>query len=193
MTSELHITKHVKGKLKGIASINTSPLENIFCRAMATVEGTVCSKCYARRLSSFRKSMEIEFKGNSLLLMQDSVDFALPIFANVKYVRFHSYGELINEIHLKHFYAICKVNPIVKFALWTKRVELVWSLQEPVPPNLSLVYSTSDLNPPLPIIPEGFHHCYSVYTVGEPCGDDCLKCLKCWDTSQKTHIKQLLH
>lgn len=188
---ELHITKHT-GKLEGIPSINTSPLENTFCKMMSERGEFICSHCYAQRLSKFRSSMEKKFKDNLVILREYPMAARIPVFNN-RYVRLHSFGELVNEAHLANFYDIAEANPDVVFALWTKREDVVRRLHRIKPRNLSLVYSIASLDPVENEIPEGFNHSYAVFSEGQSCGARCLDCLKCWDTKKSYKIRQKLH
>lgn len=171
----LHITTH-SGKIAGIPSINTSPNANPFCAAMATCKDHVCSSCYARRLTSFRTSLEKACLSNLSILSTYPMQAPIPVF-NAKYVRFHSFGELLNEAHLLNFADIALHNPNTTFALWTKRKDLILSI--PLPRNIILNYSEPKLNGPTSFN-GGFDHTYVVNDHGDPCGDSCLNCLRCY-------------
>lgn len=60
-------------------------------------------------------------------------------------VRFHSFGELLNMIHLNNFVRIAKALPKTTFALWSKRIDLIKKLKDK-PKNLILIYSTPRLD-----------------------------------------------
>jgi hypothetical protein len=188
----LSISTH-SGKLGGIPSINTSPYRNEYCSVMSAVPGTVCSVCYARRLTWFRKALETICVDNGDLLRVYPMAARVPWFAE-RYVRLHSFGELINVAHLLNFYDIARGNPEVTFALWTKRKELVKRGGTP-PDNVVLIYSVTQLDPPKRLlrVPRGFHHTYAVFTTGPDCGARCLDCLRCYTRESPGVIRQRMH
>lgn len=192
MSEQVHITRHTSGKLAGIVSINTSPLTNEYCRFMAKQESSICEKCYARRLMGFRRNMSHRFEENGRLLSEAPLE-QVPLF-NERYVRFHSFGELINDQHLLNFIEIARANPHTTFSLLTKRVGLVHKYIDEVPHNVVLTFGDLWLDPlVLTPIPKGFDHSYGVYSTGEPCGKECLSCLKCYTKGVHMHIRQKLH
>jgi len=187
----LKITKH-SGKLAGVPSINTSPRENAYCERMSKIPGSVCQHCYARRLVGFRAALARLCVTNGELLSTYPMAAEMPRF-DVPYVRFHSFGELINVAHLMNFYDIAAANPATVFALWTKRRDIVAQVKTKRPENLVLVYSVSKLDPPRVRIPADFDHAYAVYTTGPDCGTSCLDCLKCYNRTDRRIIRQRLH
>jgi hypothetical protein len=194
MTAQLHLTRH-KGKLDGVPSINTSPHENEYCEVMSAVPGMVCGVCYARRLTLFRRTLERLCVSNGDLLRVYPMPCPVPRF-NERYVRLHSFGELINKAHLMNFYDIAQGNPQTTFALWTKRRDWVQGSKRKRPDNMILIYSVTQLDPPerLMKVPKGFDHVYGVYTSGPECGDRCLSCLKCYSRGDEPRvIRQRAH
>jgi len=192
MPEQVHITRHVSGKLAGIVSINTSPTSNQFCINLAKNDKTICSHCYARRLVGFRRSLAAKLEMNTRLLTEaplETVPKNLP-----RYVRLHSFGELINDQHMENFIEIALANPQTTFSLLTKRPEIVARYIDVMPYNIVLTYSSPWLDAPASAqIPSNFDHSYSVFSVGEPCGTECLKCLKCYTKGVHLKIRQLLH
>jgi hypothetical protein len=196
--SELFVTLHQKGKLKGLYSINTSPLENAFC---ASKPSEVCQHCYAQRLSRFRSRVEQRYAENLKLLSSGKIE-SVPYFAKNSVVRLHSFGELANRVHAENFFEIARQSPDAVFALWTKRPELLEGLAKPR--NLVLILSVPELNctdsvlvekaDKMPVMFDG------LYAVGDaehgynPCGDDCSCCRKCYTLdTDRFLIKQRLH
>lgn len=191
---KLFVTQHNDGKLEGIQSLNVDPLSIDFCNAMASRPGTVCEKCYARRLLKFRANARRRYKANLQIMLDENTMFAFPRFTSL-YVRLHSFGEIVSYSHVCQLYSIVEANPERHFALWTKRPEYISMMHRAKPRNLSLVYSVSELNPKEEqcVLPPGFDHTYAVYKDAPQCGDKCLDCLKCWSTAKHHLIRQGLH
>lgn len=193
----VHVSTH-QGKLEGILSISTSTLDNKFCKS---IPEPICSYCYARRLEILRPSLHHILAKNSEILSSGQLpDDLLPRFQSGQYVRFNSFGELINEAHLQNLLSICRVNPDTHFALWTKRVDLL-PQSKPKPPNLTVVYSWGPLDPPdsyLNAIPSTWKwvdHIFAVYTKPSPainCFGKCKDCLLCYKPDGPRIIRELL-
>ena len=131
----LKLTKPtVDAKMDSIPSLNTSALQNEYCIAMSKTDA-VCKSCYAQRAEKCRKTMSDNFVENSRVLSDDllTVEQIKALKINSVIFRFHSFGELINEIHFLNFLAICNCYPLTMFSLWSKRSNIVQSL------NLQLV------------------------------------------------------
>jgi len=193
----LHITKH-KGKLADIDSVNVSCF-NDFCDIFSEIPNYVCARCYGRRMESFRSRLRAQLEKNAKLLSTSALKPAeLPFFIPGSYVRFNSFGELLNETHLENLYAICRKNPKVHFALWTKR-DLLVKTSERRPKNLVLVYSEPLLDAQYPIVPFQFDYVYVVHSKNsgvKPCGDLCASCLRCYTKplpGADRVIRQLIH
>jgi len=191
----IHVTFHTsrkgKNKMESMVSINTDTYNNPFCQRMSQVPGSVCSSCYAMRLSQYYgKKSTAPFVRNGELLNSYMEDWQIPRL-NVAYCRFHSFGELESDLHFLNLVRIAKANPDTTFALWTKRPNLV--TLEIVPPNMILVYSMLMLNAP-GVIPKGFYKCFSVHTDDRVmnCEESCFSCLKCYRWDGDVFIKERL-
>jgi hypothetical protein len=192
----IHITKRHSGKMKNMVSINTSCLENDFCKVRTS---GVCKSCYAKRAESYRKALHDRFKANSEILSFPILDTSvLPKFNNL-FVRFHAFGELINRVHFINFCKIAENNPNTVFALWTKRPELVNINIKPV--NMILIYSEPELNAEKDTIPVGFDKVFKVYTkefiekngiVLNCHAKNCFECRLCYTHNNTTVIKEML-
>lgn len=180
MKYAVHVTYHKgSGKMRNMVSINTDTYTNPFCQAMSKIEGSVCAKCYAMRLSKLygKDSMQI-FVRNGAILSDEIQDWQIPRL-NVAFCRFHSFGELLSDIHFVNLVRIAKANPDTHFALWTKRPKLVAT--QLAPPNLVLVHSTLMINGD-PYIPPGFHKSFTVRDDMQllNCNESCFDCLACY-------------
>jgi hypothetical protein len=187
---KLHITIHTKGKLAGIESLNTSSRKNGFCQLMAMKQKNICSHCYSSRLTGIRPALEKRLVENLYLLSEYPLKVMPKI--NSLYFRFHSFGELANLNHYMNFLDICKANPGVIFSLITKRRGIIKCFAS-TPQNLVLTYGYRELDTPTQGIPPLFDNSYAVYSDGQPCGEKCLECLRCYDKIGRHNIRQKIH
>ena len=194
----IHITTH-KGKLDKIPSLNTDNTTNEFCKSMSKCRNLICSKCYANRLLAFRKSLKEKLEVNSEIMSTRILkQNEIPIFNNL-YVRFNSFGELINRIHLQNILLICINNPRTTFTLWSKRANLIKELPSK-PNNLILIYSNPIINPVSTKIPKGYDKIFNVYTkafikennININCLKSCMNCLKCYTFNNIKQINEVI-
>jgi len=193
--TEIHITTHSKdGKMRDMLTISTSPYENRFCKKMSENKDLICHSCYAFRLCNIRPSLRHALEKNSILGKRLLPKPQLPVF-NSRWVRFNSFGELLNLLHYKNLIKIAFKNPNTMFSLWTKRQNLVQRVKQ-VPKNLILIYSFPELNPHDLKIPKKFHKGFAVFTSKEAkargiefnCQKKCVECLKCYSKNDTSLI-----
>ena len=185
----------MSGKLKGIPALNTSPLNNKFCKAMSKKKDSICGSCYSiNMLSTFRKSADAPFrKYGEFLSSKIHPPEYLPKPPNALYVRFSAHGELINVDHAVNLFQICDSSPNTTFTLWTKRYNLVWRAIEyyKKPKNLILIYSAIGLDQEKRL-PMHFDKVFIVQAKKNDktnCFGKCIDCLKCYTkTDTTTHI-----
>ena len=185
----------MSGKLKGIPALNTSPLNNEFCKAMSKKKDSICGSCYSiNMLSTFRKSADAPFrKYGEFLSSKIHPPEYLPKPPNALYVRFSAHGELINVDHAVNLFQICDSSPNTTFTLWTKRHNIVWRAIEYYgkPKNLILIYSAIGLDQEKRL-PMHFDKVFIVQTKKNDktnCFGKCIDCLKCYTkTDTTTHI-----
>ena len=147
----IHISK-LNGKLKDFQAISVNTVSNTFCQVMHNTkrDDIICRKCYSfATLESkrFGSNLEKALQRNSDLLSKPLDEDCIP-FINAAYFRFDAHGELINCTHFENLILIAKHNPHCKFALWTKRKDIVnlvkYNMEQdntPFPDNLILVWS----------------------------------------------------
>ena len=185
----------MSGKLKGIPALNTSPLNNEFCKAMSKKKDSICGSCYSiNMLKTFRKMCDAPFQryGEFLSKKVHPSEY-LPKPPNALYVRFSAHGELINLNHTINLFKICGLSPNTTFTLWTKRKGLVWKAIKQIgkPSNLILVYSAMGLDVET-TVPKYFDKVFIVQTKKNDktnCFGGCIDCLKCYTkTDTTTHI-----
>ena len=185
----------MSGKLKGIPALNTSPLNNKFCKAMSKKKDSICGSCYSiNMLSTFRKSADAPFrKYGEFLSSKIHPSEYLPKPPNALYVRFSAHGELINVDHAVNLFQICDSSPNTTFTLWTKRYNIVWRAIEyyKKPKNLILIYSAISLDQKK-TLPMHFDKVFIVQAKKNDktnCFGKCIDCLKCYTkTDTTTHI-----
>ena len=124
----IHISK-LNGKLEGFQAISVNTLSNDFCQAMHNIkrDDVICRKCYSfATLESkrFGSNLEKALQRNSDLLSKPLDEDCVP-FINAAYFRFDAHGELINRVHFENLILIARNNSHCKFALWTKRKDIV--------------------------------------------------------------------
>ena len=199
MPSVVHVTTHKSGKLAGFKSINTSSLLNGFCEKTSKLGGgIVCSYCYSRRMESYRKTLHAALVRNSALLSAPLADDQLPRFAEGEIVRFNSFGEIINDDHMRNIVRICNLSPKAVFALWTKRIGTVISVLDEVgkPSNLQLIESWPLLDGSRANrLPKYFDRIFYVQRIATDrinCSAKCASCMKCYTKGGPTAIYELL-
>jgi len=184
------------GKMDHINSINTNPLTNDFCMKMSLNSHSVCSKCYSLRSCKRWKSMQIPLDKNGIELSECILPMSDLPYINALIFRFSSHGELINYRHLINLLKICRKNPKVVFALWSKRLDLIKRMVNK-PKNLIIVYSSPIINKVSENILNDNKNIDKVFTVFSKdyakkhsitinCEKKCFKCQKCYNLNDKT-------
>lgn len=204
---QLHITTHTNGKLKHIVSINTSTLWNEFCNKMGKRDlarrnrecKSVCELCYAEKNEKVRKQLEVCLQNNTEILTKKVLTEEEILFLNNSYVRFHSFGEFVNEIHVQNFLNIAKHNPQTTFCLMTKRYDLI--MKYPKLKNIIYIASSPIINIKIQNqeILDYFDKVFTVYSdKNSACGKincaglSCITCKKCYTRRGTKYINELL-
>jgi hypothetical protein len=190
----VHITQG-SGKMENICSVNVSSLQNEFCKQMSQQKNTVCGKCYSNRYSKLRPTLEKRILENSDLLSTRLLEpEEVPLF-NARYVRFNSFGEIINEIHYLNLIQIANSNPHTTFGLWTKRSNIV--MRYPKEPNIKYIFSPLGLEKPklgLNVI-KFFDKVFMVHKKDSSiinCKGKCIDCLLCYTDNDTKFIHEKL-
>ena len=127
----------------------------------------------------------------------------LPTINNI-YFRFEAFGDLNNATQVVNYFNICKKNPKVKFALWTKNPDYIAEAiagGDEKPENLNIVLSSLFINKerknPFPFVDK-------VFTVYDPqhieqnnieinCGArNCFACGLCYEKNNVNVINEKL-
>lgn len=212
MRSKLFISTNLGGKLKGITGITTYHGSCEFCKKMQKDEKNVCRFCYAKDIDKRNWTNAIEnYKENTKKLSEHMYRSELPNLmydnAGTNLVRFDTHGEVPNLECLINFLKIARANYRFRFALWTKRTDLLIEAAEKgiiTPKNVCIVVSSIRLNEPISqdmldklqkagVFVDTVFTVYTDKYIAEnnikiTCGDrDCAKCLKCYTH----HYKQI--
>ena len=183
------------GKLEHFLSVNTSSLENSFCQIMGLKGDSVCSKCYSDRYAKMRPNLEKVLTTNSDTLSTRLLkDDEIPFF-NARYVRFNSFGELINDIHYQNLLLIADKNPHTIFGLWTKRAKTV--MKHKKRKNIKYIYSIREINSSKVSekISNYFDKIFAVKSKDGPeinCKGKCINCLLCYTDNDTKFIYEKL-
>lgn len=211
--NQIHITKDHSGKMFGMQSISTSCLCNENCKRYCQIEGSICEWCFVQSMLEYRANMRPCLKRNTEILTSSILnDDDLPLI-NACYFRFEAFGDLNNDIQLINYINICKKNPDVHFALWTKNLHILKQVFEgrfnnqksKKPKNLVVVLSSMFVNGHNSIsvdqLPWYVDKTFTVYDknyikengVEINCGaKNCLKCHKCYKKTGAVEIREQL-
>lgn len=198
----LKLTKPTQeAKMDSIPSLNTSALQNDYCIMMSKTDA-ICKDCYSRRAEKCRRTMENNFIENSTILSSDLLthDEIKQLKINSVVFRFHSFGELINEIHFLNFLAICEYYPLTMFSLWSKRSNIIQKVlkSNKKPKNLRIVYSNPTIDNVMNDneIPKYFDQTFNVVKTTDldkvNCVGHCFDCQKCYGNRKNITIKTIV-
>lgn len=195
-TEMLYATVHKsrkgeKSKMDGLVSINTNPTMNPFCNKMRSKD-TICKSCYSKRYEYFPNTVKRLTDNTNILLSKDFDIKCVPNLNTYRFVRLHSFGELINSTHYRNLLSIVKAFPDTTFTLWTKRKEIVQKIEKPT--NLILIYSSPKLNK-VSALPDKFDKVFTVFDkdfegVDINCQKQCISCLKCYTYNDTMFINE---
>ena len=197
---ELKITNHTNtGKMAGFRSLNTSVEKNAYCSKMRAKD-SICKSCYAATMEKQFKGLRINIQANGDMLSSRILErHELPRINDLSF-RFHSTGELINEIHFINFINIALDNPRTRFVLWSKRSDIIKKAltKRSLPDNFKLVFSNAKIDSKDIKPPQHFIKVFSVYSKGNPteaainCHGKCLDCMKCYSDNSITNIREVI-
>jgi hypothetical protein len=187
----VHISK-MSGKLDGLRAISTNTVTNSFCIKMNAVDDKkkICTHCYSHTmLKSYRKNMAPALQRNSdLLSSRRLLKEELPVILDA-FFRFSAHGELINDLHFKNLLDIVNRNTHCRFALWTKRKDIVSRVLNSSmdkPENLNLIYSNPTISNVMKKVPKHFDKTFNNVLEDEHVemqnctGQQCKNCLICY-------------
>jgi hypothetical protein len=198
--SPIHVSDNMSGKMDGIPSISTSCVCNPICIARMKNGNSICAKCFAvatiKHYGALGKALESNFH-----LLNDSVlDLdLLPRFkSSVEIVRIESFGDVASVTQAVNYANICKVNPNVTFAWWSKNMSIIKKAFDIVgkPNNVIMVESApmldTEIQPSCDIVDKTFT-VYTKMSHNINCGKrSCMKCRRCYRKDTEKSVKELL-
>lgn len=197
--SPIHVSDNMSGKMDGIPSISTSCLCNPICKARQKDGNSICAHCFAVGTIKQYSSLGINLENNFYLLNSMVLPLEmLPRFGNVSIVRIESFGDVASVTQAINYANICKVNPQVTFAWWSKNMGIIKKAFDKVgkPNNVIMVESAplmdTEINPSNKYVDKTF----TVYTKESQninCGKrSCLTCRRCYRKDTEKSVKELL-
>ena len=164
---------------------------------LAKVEGTPCSKCYARKLQKLRPSVNHGWKANlekwnnsDPEMWSQAMAFQIIKYNTDGFHRWFDSGDLQSVAMLAAIVAVCKMTPRIKHWLPTQERGIVQEFIRQgnvIPDNLVIRISGSKINGPAP----KFANTSTVFdkhgeVIGKECkarsrGNQCGPCHACWD------------
>lgn len=198
----IRFNMNMSGKMAGVNCLSTSNLVNPFCAARKKDPASICSKCFAdttvRRYSALNTNME----RNTLILTTTLYSVEDMPIINAAIFRLESFGDLINDIQCINYFRLCKANPHVRFALWTKNPGIVRRAlkQESKPGNLVILLSSHKIGEKVnPARFDFVDKTFTVYRKNEMppekinCGARaCLACQRCYSKDTENEIREYL-
>jgi len=208
--SGLKFTTNHTGKMEGMYSLSTSVLLNENCRERAKNPLTICSKCYAKKMTHNYKDLEKCLEQNTEILTSSIIPVEKLPYINAHSFRLEAFGDLINSNQVINYFNLCKKNSSVHFAIWTKNPFIISnaiSKGYKKPANLIVIYSSPfiDKKVTLEEIQKHFPFVDKVFTVYSSeetaaannatinCGSKkCIECLNCYRKTGNDEISELL-
>lgn len=194
---------NMSGKMDGIPCLSTSNLLNPFCACRKNNPDLICSRCYADGTCKRYGALAANMERNTQILTSRLFELdELPII-NAMIFRFEAFGDLINATQCRNYFRICKVNPGVRFALWTKNPGIVRqaiAAGESKPDNLVILLSSAEIGKRCDASRWEFvDKTFTVYRKdqmpdsGINCGARaCLTCQRCYRKDTETDIRERL-
>ena len=198
--SPVIVSDNMSGKMTGLPSISTSVLENPICQKRRQDKNSICAKCFAASTAARYSSLAKNLASNLELLTgeilpADVLPRFIPELSNI--VRFESFGDLASVNQAINYLNIARVNPGVRFAIWTKNIGFLARAVETVgkPENVRVIYSSPIINQAINVekTQQSFPCIDAVFTVYDKkhvaennvdinCGaKSCITCRNCYD------------
>lgn len=198
--SPVHVSDSMSGKMAGIPSISTSCLCNPICIQRMKDGNSVCAHCFAEATLTRYKAAGAAMESNYKLLTDSVLPLEmLPVFCNVSIARIESFGDLANVTQAINYANICKVNPNVRFAWWTKNAAILKKAFDIVgkPANVVIIESAPKLDAEITASNEYVDKTFTVYTKASPdfinCGARCCAtCRRCYSFDTEKAVHELL-
>ena len=202
---EISVVGNGNSKMPG----STFSTDSFSCKVgskLAKIEGSVCNKCYARRIQTFRKNVDKSWKDNYLKATtmiasnpekwSDAVAFQIKRIATKTgeyYHRWFDSGDLDSVDMLRAIVRACKKTPAIKHWLPTREAQIVKEYRKQYgvePPNLVIRVSATMVGDK-PIKGHALTstvHLKGQQSYGHLCpapkqNNNCGSCRACWSTN----------
>jgi hypothetical protein len=202
--SPVCVSDYMSGKMFGIPSISTSCLVNPICQKRMKDGESICAHCFAEATLSRYKAAGQNAESNYHLLTESVLPLEmLPVFCNVALVRIESFGDVANVTQAINYANICKVNPSVHFAWWSKNMSIIKKAFDIVgkPQNVIMVESSEKLNVAKAPSTEYVDKVFTVYdaktieseNININCGARCCAtCRRCYSAETEKVVSEKL-
>lgn len=198
----IRFNMNMSGKMAGINCLSTSNIINPFCAARKKDPNSICSKCYADTTCKRYSALNVNMIKNTEILTTTLFDISEMPMINASIFRLEAFGDLINKTQCINYFRLCKANPNVRFALWTKNPGIVRQAikTEEKPDNLVILLSSAKIGVKIdasifPFIDKTF----TVYRKNEMTEDkincgarSCLACQRCYSKDTENDIREYL-
>ena len=193
---------YMTGKMEGITCLSTSNLCNPFCAARKDRKDMICSRCYADASCKNYKGLRDNMARNTEILTTNLFD-TFPVI-NAMIFRLEAFGDLVNCTQARNYLRLCKANPGVRFALWTKNPGILAQAikLEGKPENLVCILSSAKFNETCDASRWSFiDKTFTVYDKATIAAQNvainggsrnCLACQRCYHKNTETNIREQL-
>ena len=168
---------------------------------LATIGGTICNKCYAKKgmyvfkttRAAMQRRLDAITSPNWVAALVTLID-AQADYNDTPHFRWHDSGDIQNLKHFAKIVRIARLMPHIQFWIPTREIGIVshYRKYRDIPANLIIRESTAMINAPIPIattgrtystvhtdtVKQGANECIARYQAGE-----CRDCRACWDTT----------
>ena len=202
--SPVAVSDYMSGKMTNIPSISTSCVVNPICQARMKDPTSICAECFAngvvKRYSELGKNLESNYYLLTTSVLPES---ELPRFKeSVQVVRIESFGDVANVTQAINYINICKANPHVVFAWWSKNTKIINAAFDLVgkPRNVIMVESSEKLNVQKELS-ANFDKVFTVYDEAHIVGQNidincgarsCDTCRRCYSHDTAVVVKERL-
>ena len=205
IVNSLYFTTNHTGKMKGMNSLSTSPLENPICMERSKDVRSICHECYSIAMQAIFSPLAELLKKNTEILTTTIIPVEYWPMVNTLFFRLESFGDVQNTIQVNNYCNFAERNPHCNFAVWTKNIafyDMVFKTRKK-PENLIIIFSSHYLNTEAVIDRFPFvDKVFTVYTAEHAienkikitCGGrKCIECLRCYTKTDKVeYVNELL-
>ena len=204
--SPICVSDNMSGKMLGIPSTSTACVCNPICIERMKNGLSICAHCFAEATVNHYPGLRENTISNYHLLTEQVLPLdMLPRFDVNKsdIVRIESFGDVANITQAINYANMCKVNPEIRFAWWSKNMKIIEKAFEITgkPDNVVMIESSPLLNTPVKPSSWIVDKVFTVFdkqTIAEKnirinCGARCCKtCQRCYYKNTDAVINEQL-